>query len=67
MNKGKIRPSKSPCGAQLFFVKDGDKPFRGFVDYRALNRITNRKKHLYQVLMRSLIDLKKQEYFRSWI
>jgi hypothetical protein len=40
MKKGKIRPSKSPYGAPLFFVKDGDKRLRGFVDYRALNRIT---------------------------
>lgn len=42
MKKGKIRPSKSPYGAPLFFVKDGDKPLRGVVDYRALNRITKR-------------------------
>jgi hypothetical protein len=40
--KKKIRPSKSPYGAPLFFVKDGNKPLRGVVDYRALNRITKR-------------------------
>jgi Reverse transcriptase (RNA-dependent DNA polymerase) len=40
LNQGKIRSSKSPYGAPLFFVKDGDKPLRGVVDYRALNRIT---------------------------
>jgi hypothetical protein len=42
MKKGKIRPSRSPYGAPLFFVKGGDKPLRGVVDYRALNRITKR-------------------------
>ena len=42
MKKGKIRPSRSPYGAPLFFEKDGNKPLRGVVDYRALNRITKR-------------------------
>jgi hypothetical protein len=42
MKTKKIRPSKSPYGAPLFFVKDGNKPLRGVVDYRALNRITKR-------------------------
>lgn len=42
LRKGKIRPSKSPFGAQLFFVKDKNKPLRGVVDYRALNQITKR-------------------------
>ena len=38
LKNGKIRPSKSPSGAPLFFVKDGENPLRGVVDYRALNR-----------------------------
>ena len=42
LKKGKIRPSKSPYGAPLFFVKEGNKPLRGVVDYRALNRVTKR-------------------------
>lgn len=42
LKKGKIRPSRSPFGASLFFVKDKDKPLRGVVDYRDLNRITKR-------------------------
>jgi hypothetical protein len=60
MKKGTIRPSKSPYGALLFFVKDGDKLLQGVVDYRSLNRITREKTNLYQDLMRCLIDLKKQ-------
>ncbi len=42
LDKGKIRPSKSPYGAPLFFVKEKNKPLRGVVDYRGLNRITKR-------------------------
>ncbi len=42
LDNGKIRPSKSPYGAPLFFVKEKDKPFRGVVDYRSLNRIKMR-------------------------
>ncbi len=42
LEKGKIRPSKSPYGAPLFFVKEKNKPLRGVVDYRALNRVTKR-------------------------
>lgn len=39
LRKGKIRPSKSPYGAPLFFVKQKGQ-LRGVIDYRALNRIT---------------------------
>ena len=42
LQKGKIRPRRSPYGAPLFFVKEGNKPLRGVVDYRGLNRITKR-------------------------
>ena len=46
LQKGKIRPSKSHYGSPLFFVKEGDKPLRGVVDYRGLNRITKRNNAL---------------------
>lgn len=39
---GKIRPSRSPYGAPLFFVKEPCRDLRGVVDYRALNRIAKR-------------------------
>lgn len=41
LKKGKFRPSRSPYGAPLFFVKQKDK-LRGVIDSRALNRITKR-------------------------
>ena len=43
LNKEKIRPSKSPFGSPLFFVKEKEGKLRGVVDYRALNR--TRKKN----------------------
>ena len=42
IRKKKIRPSKSPYGAPLFFVKEKNNRLRGVVDYRALNRITKK-------------------------
>ena len=41
LRKGKIRRSKSPYGAFLFFVKNKGS-LRAVVDYRALNRLTKR-------------------------
>ena len=37
LKSGKIRPSKSPYGASLFFVKQEKGKLRGVVYYRALN------------------------------
>ncbi len=42
LRKGKIRPTKSPHSASLFFVKEKGKPLRGAVDSRTLNHITKR-------------------------
>ena len=40
LNKGTIRPSSSPYGAPVFFVKKKDNDLRMVCDYRALNKIT---------------------------
>ncbi len=42
LKSGKIKPSKSPYGAPLFFVKEKGNKLRGVVDYRALNRMNQR-------------------------
>ena len=68
-NKNLIRPSQSPYGAPILFVKKKDGSLRLCVDYRALNRITIKNKYplprieelfdqLYQATIFSKIDLR---------
>lgn len=40
LDKGMLRPSSSPYGAPVFFVKKKDGDLRMVCDYRALNKIT---------------------------
>jgi hypothetical protein len=51
---GRIRQSKSPLGAQVFFIKEKDGKLRFVQDYRALNAIT-RKNHYPLPLINDLI------------
>ncbi|GJS90710.1 putative reverse transcriptase domain-containing protein [Tanacetum coccineum] len=39
-DKGFIRPSSSPWGASVLFVKNKDRSFRMCIDYRELNKLT---------------------------
>nr|GFD15161.1 putative reverse transcriptase domain-containing protein [Tanacetum cinerariifolium] len=39
-NKGFIRPSSSPWGAPVLFVKKKDGSFQMCIDYRELNKLT---------------------------
>ena len=43
VDKGFIRPSISPWGAPVLFVKEKDGTLRLCIDYRQLNRMTDRK------------------------
>ena len=43
--KGFIKPSTSPYGAPVLFVKKKDGALRMCVDYRGLNRITRKNRH----------------------
>mgnify|MGYP000206322884 CR=1 FL=1 len=45
LDKGFIRPSSSPWGAPVLFVKKKDGSMRLCIDYRGLNRITVKNKY----------------------
>ena len=45
LNNGFIRPSVSPWGAPVLFVKKKDAPLRLCIDYRELNKVTIKNKY----------------------
>ncbi|KAG7594099.1 Zinc finger CCHC-type [Arabidopsis thaliana x Arabidopsis arenosa] len=45
LDKGFIRPSSSPWGAPVLFVKKKDSSFRLCIDYRGLNKVTVKNKY----------------------
>ncbi|GKF76040.1 hypothetical protein Tco_0225484, partial [Tanacetum coccineum] len=44
-DKGFIRPSSSPWGAPVLFVKKKDESFRMCIDYRELNKLTVKNRY----------------------
>ena len=45
LDKGFIRPSTSPWGAPVLFMKKKDKTLRLCIDYRQLNRVTVKNRY----------------------
>ena len=52
--KGFIRPSTSPAGAPILFVKKKDGTLRLCVDYRALNRVTVKNRYPLPLISEAL-------------
>lgn len=45
LDKGYIRPSMSPWGAPMLFVKKKDNTLKLYIDYRQLNKVTIKNRY----------------------
>ena len=63
MSKGFIRPSTSPWGAPVLFVKKKDGTLRLCIDYRKLNRVTVKNKYPLPRIDDLFDQLKGAKYF----
>jgi hypothetical protein len=60
---GRIRQSKSPLGAPIFFIKKKDGKLRFVQDYRALNAITRKNRYPLPLIDDLIHRLKDARYF----
>nr|GEX75433.1 putative reverse transcriptase domain-containing protein [Tanacetum cinerariifolium] len=72
-DKGFIRPSLSPWGAPVLFVKKNDGSFRMCIDYRELNKLTVKNRYplpriddLFDQLQGIHVDPSKIETVKNW-
>ena len=63
LDKGFIRPSSSPWGAPVLFVKKKDGSMRLCIDYRGLNRVTVKNKYPLPRIDELLDQLKGAKWF----
>jgi hypothetical protein len=61
--KGFIRPSSSPAGAPILFVKKSDGSLRLCVDYRGLNKVTIKNRYPLPLIQENLDRLQSAKYF----
>ncbi|KAG7583636.1 Ribonuclease H-like superfamily [Arabidopsis suecica] len=63
LDKGFIRPSSSPWGAPVLFVKKKDGSFRLCIDYRGLNKVTVKNKYPLPRIDELLDQLRDARWF----
>ncbi|KAA8495185.1 Transposon Ty3-I Gag-Pol polyprotein [Porphyridium purpureum] len=63
LKRGFIRPSRSPFGAPVLFVKKKDGSLRMCVDYRALNDVTIKDRYPLPNMEEMLDQLRHAKYF----
>ena len=63
LDKGFIRPSISPLGAPILFVKKKDGTLRLCIDYRQLNKVTIKNKYPLPRIDDLFDQLQGAEYF----
>ncbi|GJZ94588.1 putative nucleotidyltransferase, ribonuclease H [Tanacetum coccineum] len=62
-DKGFIRPSSSPWGAPVLFVKKKDGSFRMCIDYRELNKLTIKNRYPFPRIDDLFDQLQGSQYF----
>ena len=67
LDKGFIRPSYSPWGAPVLFMKKKDVMLRMCIDYRELNKVTIKNKYPLLRIDDIFTNLKEQQYFQILI
>jgi len=60
---GRIRPSKSPMAAPVFFIKKKDGSLQLVQDYRALNSMTVKNKYPLPLISELVSQLRRARYF----
>jgi len=63
MKTGIIRPSNSPCGSPVLFVRKKDSSLHLCVDYRGLNCLTPKNRYLIPLITDLLNAPKKAHYY----
>jgi len=63
LHTGRIRPSKSPIAAPVFFIKKKDGSLRLVQDYRALNSMTVKNKYPFPLISELVSQLRGARYF----
>lgn len=63
LRKGFIRPSTSPAGAGMFFVRNKDDTLRTFIDYRELNKVTVKNRYPLPLIPELIEKLRTAKIF----